>query len=110
MEERDMKYFRNIITFDIEHNAFVKPFEHSNDTDWYSRNKYEAISMTNIKNRLIKENIPKDLVVFDDTFNLKDRTTLNWSSSDGYAHDSDKEVAIQKGISEVIEHHSIMYW
>lgn len=94
----------------------IIPAEKVQDTSWYYENQIPGVEFYKVKDYNGDLNIrdsvvfPKDIVLFKNQFNLENKSELHWSTSGGFATDYNTDIAISKGISELIENHLKMFW
>lgn len=109
LEESDMNHYVPVeISGEINFENY-KHIEFIGDTSWYNHRK-KYVELINIDDSLDVALFPKDLVLFKATYCLEDKKELHWSNSGGYSHDTNKIIALNKGKSEIIEHHTKMFW
>lgn len=93
----------------------VRPVEKVKDTDWFDSEKPQTLfsPINSYKGDIsIGEKIalPVDISLYSDEIDFNNRNELHWSTSGGFACDSDKRTAISKGMSELVENHLKMLW
>lgn len=113
LEEKDMLNYTPPSYTDYDASipiVYNRPVENLADTDWYQQKEHNLVQMFNTENKQNSVYVPSDLITFPTNYDVKNRLTLHWGSSEGYAHDNDKFISIEKGKSELIEHHSMMFW
>ena len=110
LEERDMNNYIPVEEISKERNLENnKGLEVIGDTNWYDlAKKYVKLKSFNDPSDVVL--FPKDLVLFKSNYDLNEKNQLHWSSSEGYSHDINKVTALNKGKSEIIEHHTKMFW
>lgn len=109
LEQRDMINYVPEEIKDEGKKEFYRNIEVIGDTSWYKLEK-RYIELRNINDPTDFKMFPKDLVLYNPSYDLQNKHQLHWSSSEGYAHDVDKLIALNKGKSEIIEHHTKMFW
>lgn len=101
---------------DKNHLYKVIPAEKMHDTNWYYGSQIPGVEfykVRNYKGDLNKKDsiiLPKDIVLFKDQFNLENKSELHWATSGGFATDYSVDVAVSKGLSELVENHFKMFW
>ncbi|MBZ5985383.1 YcaO-like family protein [Leuconostoc gelidum subsp. gasicomitatum] len=109
LEERDMTNYVPIEMRGEVNSDFYRNLEIIGDTNWYNLEK-QYVELKNVSDPSDVVLFPKELVLFKSNYDLHEKKQLHWSSSEGYSHDINKITALNKGKSEIIEHHTKMFW
>ena len=109
LEERDMNNYVPVEMRGEANAEFYRNLEIIGDTNWYNLEK-QYVELINFNDPSDTVYFPKELVLFKSHYDLHDKNQLHWSSFEGYSHDTNKITALNKGKSEIIEHHTKMFW
>lgn len=94
----------------------IVPAEITKDTKWYEGKQQPKTIFYKVKSYNGKLNfnnpilLPVDVSLYFDEIEFDDYEKIHWATSGGFACSKKENVAIAKGISELIENHFKMYW
>lgn len=94
----------------------IIPAEITQDTQWYESDQQPKTKFVKVKNydgQLDFDQqilLPIDVSLYIDEIDLSNNQKIHWATSGGFANSKIKDMAIAKGISELVENHFKMYW
>lgn len=119
-EQEDMINSKNHVNIVCQSDKLIapkiKPAEAISDTMWFQGSQNPRTTFFAVKdysgnidyqNKIL---LPIDISLYSETFDLYDKKSLHWATSGGFANDTSQNIAIAKGMSELIENHLKMYW
>lgn len=94
----------------------IIPAEITKDTKWYEGRQQPKTIFYKVKSYNGKLNyntsilLPVDISLYFNEIEFDDYEKIHWATSGGFACSKKENIAIAKGISELIENHFKMYW
>ena len=94
----------------------IIPAEITQDTQWYESDQQPKTNFFKVKNYNGQLDftqqilLPIDISLYINEIDLSNTKKIHWATSGGFANSKLKDVAIAKGISELVENHFKMYW